>query len=84
MFYLFIYHVLGRDIKMVLIFCCPAADIVLWRNKKVTAGVFGAVTAVWVVFVLMEYFLLTFVCHCLILALSMLFLWANVSSFINK
>ncbi|XP_022891102.1 reticulon-like protein B5 [Olea europaea var. sylvestris] len=60
------------------------ADILLWRDKKISAGVLGAATAVWVLFVLLEYHLLTLVCHILILAVGVLFLWSNASTFINK
>lgn len=61
-----------------------AADIFLWKNKKVTAGVVGFATLIWVLFELVEYHLLTLVCHTLILALAVLFLWSNAASFINK
>lgn len=61
-----------------------AADVFLWRNKKVSAGVLGGATAMWVLFELLEYHLLTLVCHCLIVALAVLFLWSNASTFINK
>ncbi|GKD24341.1 reticulon-like protein B2, partial [Tanacetum coccineum] len=60
------------------------ADIFLWKNKKVTAGVLGFATLIWVLFELVEYHLLTLVCHTLIAALAVLFLWSNAASFINK
>ncbi|KAK6135135.1 hypothetical protein DH2020_031126 [Rehmannia glutinosa] len=61
-----------------------AADIFLWRDKKISAGVLGFATAIWVLFELLEYHLLTLVCHILILGLAILFLWSNASTFINK
>lgn len=61
-----------------------AADVFLWRNKKISAGVLGGATAIWVLFELFEYHLLTLVCHTLILALAILFLWANAHTFIKK
>ncbi|KAL2233842.1 UNVERIFIED_CONTAM: Reticulon-like protein B5 [Sesamum indicum] len=61
-----------------------SADIFLWRNKKISATVLGGATAVWVLFELLEYHLLTLVCHVSILALSLLFLWSNATTFINK
>lgn len=61
-----------------------AADVFLWRNKKVSAATLGGATAIWVLFELMEYHLLTFVCHSLILSLAIMFLWSNASTFINK
>lgn len=60
------------------------ADVLLWRNKKISAGVLGGATAVWILFELLEYHLLTLVCHILILSLAVLFLSSNASKFINK
>ncbi|KAJ0971496.1 hypothetical protein J5N97_019455 [Dioscorea zingiberensis] len=60
------------------------ADILLWRNKKVSAGVLAGATAIWVFFELMEYHFLTLIGHCLILSLAILFLWSNATTFINK
>jgi hypothetical protein len=61
-----------------------AADLVLWRNKKISGGVLAGATAIWLLFEVMEYHLLTLLCHCLILSLAVLFLWSNASTFINK
>ncbi|KAH7511370.1 hypothetical protein ACOSP7_000912 [Xanthoceras sorbifolium] len=60
------------------------ADVFLWRNKKISAGVLGGATAIWVLFELIEYHLLTLVCHISIVALAVLFLWSNAHTFINK
>uniref|UniRef100_A0A5B7CE48 Reticulon-like protein n=1 Tax=Davidia involucrata TaxID=16924 RepID=A0A5B7CE48_DAVIN len=61
-----------------------SADIILWRNKQISAGMIAAATVMWLLFEWIGYHLLTFVCHSLILSLAMLFLWSNVSSFLNK
>lgn len=60
------------------------ADVILWRNKKMSASVLGGATALWVFFELLEYHLLTLVCNILILVFAVLFLWSNASKFINK
>lgn len=60
------------------------ADVFLWRNKRISASVLGGATAVWVLFELLEYHLLTLVCHVAILVLSLSFLWSNASVFVNK
>ncbi|PON58239.1 Reticulon [Parasponia andersonii] len=60
------------------------ADVFLWRNKKLSAGVLGGATALWVLFELLEYHLITLFCHILILSLALVFLWSNASTFINK
>ncbi|WOG90816.1 hypothetical protein DCAR_0310062 [Daucus carota subsp. sativus] len=80
-----VYRILGRDktIHKVLGGGKPA-DIFLWRNKKISSGMLGFATAIWVLFEIMEYHLLTLVCHVIILALAALFLWSNASTFISK
>ncbi|XP_060211924.1 reticulon-like protein B2 isoform X2 [Lycium barbarum] len=79
-----IYRLFGRErpLHKVLGGGKPA-DIFLWRDKKVTVGVLGFATVIWALFELLEYHLLTLVCHILIVALAVLFLWSNASAFIN-
>lgn len=80
-----IYRLFGRDKPVHKVFGGgKPADVFLWRNKKISASVLGGVTAAWVLFELLEYHLLTLVCHILILAFAVLFLWSNASIFINK
>ncbi|RXI08340.1 hypothetical protein DVH24_022484 [Malus domestica] len=61
-----------------------AADVLLWRNKKISASVLAGATVLWVFFELLEYHLITLVCHLLILSLAVFYLWSNASNFINK
>lgn len=63
---------------------CAAADLLLWRDKKLSAGVLSGATAIWILFDVLEYHLLTLVCHGLILGLVGLFLWSNAGTFIKK
>ncbi|XP_058096118.1 reticulon-like protein B2 [Magnolia sinica] len=80
-----IYRLFGRQkpVHKVLGGGTPA-NIFLWRNKKISAGVLGGATILWVLFELIEYHLLTLICHCLIFTLGILFLWSNASTLINK
>ncbi|KAL8150411.1 hypothetical protein V2J09_020219 [Rumex salicifolius] len=80
-----IYRLFGREkpVHKVLGGGKPA-DVFLWRDKKISAGILGGVTAIWCLFEVFEYHLLTFICHALIVSLAVLFLWSNGSSFINK
>ncbi|XP_057425002.1 reticulon-like protein B1 [Lotus japonicus] len=80
-----VYRLFGRDrpVHKVLGAGKPA-DILLWRSKRSTATVLGAGTALWIFFELLEYHLITFVCHLSILSLAGLFLWSNASVFIHK
>ncbi|KAK8521971.1 hypothetical protein V6N13_022034 [Hibiscus sabdariffa] len=70
-----VHHVLGGG---------KPADVFMWRNKKISAGVLGGATAIWVLFELIEYHLLTLICHVLILCLALMFLWSNAHTFIHK
>lgn len=54
-----------------------AADILLWRDKKISIGVLGVATLIWALFELIEYHLLSLLCHTLILVLGIHFLWSN-------
>ncbi|XVE58447.1 hypothetical protein DITRI_Ditri04bG0170000 [Diplodiscus trichospermus] len=80
-----VYRLFGREkpIHQVLGAGKPA-DIFLWRNKRISGGVLAGATALWVFFELLEYHLITLVCHSLIVSLSILFLWSNASNFINQ
>ncbi|KAJ8555823.1 hypothetical protein K7X08_013319 [Anisodus acutangulus] len=60
------------------------ADVFLWRNKKISAVFLGGATVMWVLFEVVEYHLLTLLCHGLMIALAGLFLWSNASTFITK
>ncbi|CAI9291146.1 unnamed protein product [Lactuca saligna] len=60
------------------------ADVFLWRDKKLSGGVLGVATAIWLLFEVLEYNFLPLMCHALILSLSVLFLWSNASTFIKK
>lgn len=61
-----------------------AADVFLWRDKKLSAAVLGVATAIWVLFELVEYHLLSLVCHILIFSLAALFLMSNAHGVLNK
>ncbi|KAM7275808.1 hypothetical protein ACFE04_017674 [Oxalis oulophora] len=80
-----IYRLFGREkpVHQILGGGKPA-DLMLWKNKKASAGVLGGATAIWVLFELVEYHLLTLVSHILILALAASFLWSNANTFLKK
>lgn len=80
-----VYRLFGREqpVHKVLGGGKPA-DILLWRNKRSSAIAVGAGTALWLFFELLEYHLITLVCHLLIVSLAALFLWSNASVFIHK
>ncbi|KAJ8505746.1 hypothetical protein OPV22_006632 [Ensete ventricosum] len=60
------------------------ADVMLWRNKKISAGVLTGGTAIWALFELLGYHLLTLICQGLVLSLLIFFLWSKACTLINK
>ncbi|KAI3800556.1 hypothetical protein L1987_28647 [Smallanthus sonchifolius] len=79
------YRLFGREKPVHQVFGGgKPADVFLWRNKKISASVLVGATVLWVLFELLEYHLVTLVCHILILVFAVLFLWSTVSKIINK
>ncbi|XP_074559272.1 reticulon-like protein B1 [Curcuma longa] len=70
-----VHHVLGGG---------QAANLILWRDKKISAGVLVGATATWVLFEFFGYHLLPLMSHGLIISLVILFLWSKALTFINK
>ncbi|GAB2234106.1 hypothetical protein Droror1_Dr00003343 [Drosera rotundifolia] len=61
-----------------------SADVLLWRNKKISIGVLAAATAVWVLFEWLKYHFLSIVCFLLAISLVVQFVWSNSSGFVNS
>ncbi|KAF6988053.1 hypothetical protein CFC21_005639 [Triticum aestivum] len=61
-----------------------AADLVMWRDKQKSGSILGGVTVIWLLFEGIGYHLLTFLCHLLIVFLTVSFVWSNAASFINR
>ncbi|CAD6334207.1 unnamed protein product [Miscanthus lutarioriparius] len=70
-----LHHVLGGG---------KAADLVLWRNKQASGSILAGVTVIWLLFEGIGYHLLTFLCHALIVFLTVWFVWSNAASFVNR
>ncbi|KAJ6773927.1 RETICULON [Salix purpurea] len=61
-----------------------SADVLLWRNKKISAGVLTGATAIWVLFECLNYNFLSLVCYAVVLVMLAQFVWTNASSLINR
>ncbi|XP_041995510.1 reticulon-like protein B8 [Salvia splendens] len=70
-----VHHLLGGG---------KSADVLLWRNKKISAGVLTSATAVWVLFEWLNYNFLTLMSFALILGMLAQFVWKNASGFLNR
>lgn len=61
-----------------------AADVLLWRNKKISASVLTSATIIWVVFEWLNYNLLTIIGFILALGMLAQFVWSNASGMLNR
>ncbi|KDP36280.1 hypothetical protein JCGZ_10290 [Jatropha curcas] len=69
-----VHHLLGGG---------KSADVLLWRNKKISASVLTVATAIWVLFEWLNYHFLTLVCLALVLGMLTQFVWKNASGLLN-
>ncbi|XP_010543528.1 PREDICTED: reticulon-like protein B8 [Tarenaya hassleriana] len=70
-----IHHVLGGG---------KSADVLLWRNKKISASVLMGATVIWVLFEWINFHFLSLVCFALLLGMIAQFVWCNASAFLNR
>ncbi|KAL8139908.1 hypothetical protein V2J09_005929 [Rumex salicifolius] len=61
-----------------------SADVLLWRNKKISASILGGATAIWVLFEWLNYHFLTILCFFLVLGMLVQFGWSNASGFMTR
>ncbi|XP_038683430.1 reticulon-like protein B8 isoform X2 [Tripterygium wilfordii] len=70
-----VHHLLGGG---------KSADVLLWRNKKISASVLTGATAIWVLFEWLNYNFLTLVCFALVFGLLAQFVWISASGLLNR
>ncbi|KAJ9147120.1 hypothetical protein P3X46_029318 [Hevea brasiliensis] len=70
-----VHHLLGGG---------KSADVLLWRNKKISASVLSGATLIWVLFEWLNYHLLTLICLALVLGMLAQFVWTNASGLFNR
>ncbi|PON35531.1 Reticulon [Parasponia andersonii] len=70
-----VHHILGGG---------KSADVLLWRNKKISASVLTGATTIWVVFEWLNYNFLTILCFVLVLGILAQFVWSNASGIFNR
>ncbi|XP_042502318.1 reticulon-like protein B9 [Macadamia integrifolia] len=60
------------------------AEILLWRNKNLSAAVLIGFTVLWFLFEIVEYHFLTLLCHIFITTMLILFIWSNAAPLFNR
>jgi len=61
-----------------------SADVLLWRNKKVSASFLTGATAIWVLFEWLHYHFLTLLFFALVLGMLAQFIWSNASGLFSS
>ncbi|KAG8364523.1 hypothetical protein BUALT_Bualt18G0006000 [Buddleja alternifolia] len=70
-----VHHLLGGG---------KSADVLLWRNKKISASVLTGATVVWVLFEWLNYHFLALLSFVLVIGMIVQFAWKNASGILNR
>ncbi|KAG8387974.1 hypothetical protein BUALT_Bualt02G0076900 [Buddleja alternifolia] len=58
-------------------------DVVLWRDTRVSGGIVMGISAIWFLFEVVEYNLVTLLCHLFITTMLLIFIWSSAAQFFN-
>lgn len=61
-----------------------SADVLLWRNTRISGSVLAGATVIWLLFEWLNYHFLTLLCLAVVLSMTALFLWSNAAILINR
>ncbi|KAK9266480.1 hypothetical protein L1049_024243 [Liquidambar formosana] len=61
-----------------------SADVLLWRNKKISASVLTAATAIWILFEWLNYNFMTLLCFSLAVVMLVQFVWSSSSGLLDR
>ncbi|XP_030521710.2 reticulon-like protein B9 [Rhodamnia argentea] len=59
------------------------ADILLWRNRNVSAALLAGTTLIWFLFEVVEYNFVTLLCHLSLTAMLVIFIWQKAAEIFN-
>ncbi|XAR67541.1 hypothetical protein NMG60_11002333 [Bertholletia excelsa] len=62
-----IYEILGGG---------KVADVLLWKDKRVSAAILAGVATIWFLFEVVEYSFLTLFCHVIMTTMLVIFIWS--------
>ncbi|CAL9092089.1 unnamed protein product [Musa acuminata var. zebrina] len=61
-----------------------SADVLLWRNNKISSSVLTVATAIWILFEWLNYHFLTLLAFALVIGMLIQFVWSNASRVLNR
>ncbi|KAL3501772.1 hypothetical protein ACH5RR_036221 [Cinchona calisaya] len=59
------------------------ADILLWKNKNLSAAILIVFTLIWFLFEVVEYNFITLLCHIAIIIMLIMFIWSTGAGFVD-
>ncbi|KAL5220245.1 hypothetical protein ABZP36_024958 [Zizania latifolia] len=60
------------------------ADILLWKNRNLSAGVLAGATLIWFLFDVVEYNIIPLLCQIAIISMIVIFIWSNVAPLFDR
>ncbi|KAK1698910.1 hypothetical protein QYE76_015607 [Lolium multiflorum] len=60
------------------------ADVLLWRNRNLSAGILAGAALTWFLFDVAEYNAVTLLCHAVLLGMLLLFLWNVAAPLVDR
>uniref|UniRef100_A0A0D6QRM3 Reticulon-like protein n=1 Tax=Araucaria cunninghamii TaxID=56994 RepID=A0A0D6QRM3_ARACU len=70
-----VHHLLGGG---------KSADVLLWRNKRISGSILAGATLIWLLFEWLNYHLLPIICIGLVISMLILFVWSHSTAFLNR
>lgn len=83
-YFLFLNILLAQMKHNFFLFDLLAADVLLWRNKKISSSVLTCATVIWVLFEWLNYHFLTLIAFALFLGMLIQFAWSSASVVLNR
>ncbi|XP_042471548.1 reticulon-like protein B9 [Zingiber officinale] len=78
-------RLLGQDRPLHALFGGgKVADIILWRDKRVSASILAGISIIWTLFEVLEYNFLSLLCHISITAMLLVFIWSNGAALLGQ
>ncbi|XP_051114003.1 reticulon-like protein B9 [Andrographis paniculata] len=59
------------------------ANVLLWRDIRVSAAILMGIAALWFLFEVVEYSFIAFACHLCITTMLLVFIWSSASDFLH-
>lgn len=70
-----------EKIKRIILGIWAVADILLWKDTKLSAGLLLGMTVLWFLFEVVEYNFVTLICHLSISSMLIFFIWCTGAEF---